>query len=91
MPFRFYGFLCKPNGIVLNDIGNVFLTRTVVVLFTIQRTYMYMYMYVHLYMYVVVYKDIMFTSGKTRGGSTSGEDEGYSQSVEKGGSMRSAK
>ena len=29
LPFRFYGFLCKPNGIVLNDIGNVFLTRTV--------------------------------------------------------------
>ena len=29
LPFRFYGFLVKPNGIVLNDIGNVFLTRTV--------------------------------------------------------------
>ena len=29
LPFRFYGFLCKPNDIVLNDIGNVFLTRTV--------------------------------------------------------------
>ena len=29
--------------------------------------------------------------GKTRGGSSSGEDESYAQSVEKGGSMRSAK
>ena len=29
LPFRFYGFLVKRNSIVLNDIGNVFLTRTV--------------------------------------------------------------
>ena len=59
LPFRFYGFLCKPNGIVLNDIGNVFLTRTVCIYTHVHLLYihictsctctcilMYMYMYI---------------------------------------------